>query len=42
MNIVEKVNRTRYTLKELLKDEWNVSTIADLSDSEIEKIYSIQ
>ena len=41
MNIVEKVNRTRYTLKELLKDEWNVSTIADLSDSEIEKIYSI-
>lgn len=41
MNIVEKVNKTRYTLKEILKEEWDTSTIADLSDTEIHKIYSI-
>ena len=41
MNIVEKVNKTRYTLKEILEDEWDVSSIADLSDNEIHKIYSI-
>ena len=41
MNIVEKVNKTRYTLKEILKEEWDTSTIADLSDTEIQKIYSI-
>ena len=41
MNIVEKVNKTRYTLKEILKEEWDTSTIGDLSDTEIQKIYSI-
>ena len=41
MNIIEKVNKTRYTLKEILEDEWDVSSIADLSDNEIQKIYSI-
>lgn len=41
MNIIEKVNKTRYTLKELLENEWDVSSIADLSDAEINKIYSI-
>lgn len=41
MNIIEKVNKTRYTLKKLLDNEWDVSSIADLSDNEIQKIYSI-
>lgn len=41
MNIIEKVNRSRYTLKEILNDEWDVSTLPDLSEQEIEKIYSI-
>mgnify|MGYP001318029605 FL=1 len=41
MNIVEKVNNTRYTLKEVLKDEWDTSTIANLSNSEVEKMYTI-
>ena len=41
MNIIEKVNRSRYTLKEVLSNEWDTSIIADLSDQEIEKMYSI-
>ena len=41
MSIVEKVNKTRYTLKEILKDEWDTSSIPDLSDTEIQKIYSV-
>ena len=38
--IIEKVNNTRYTLKEILKDEWDTSTISDLSNIEVEKIYT--
>ena len=34
MNIIQKVNHTRYTLKKILEDEWDTSTIADLSDQE--------
>lgn len=41
MNIIEKVNRTRYTLKEILENEWDVSKLSDLSNSEIEKMYNI-
>lgn len=41
MNIIQKVNRTRYTLKEILEDEWDTSTIANLSDQEVEKMYNI-
>lgn len=41
MNIIQKVNHTRYTLKSILEDEWDVSTIPDLSDQEVEKIYNI-
>ena len=40
MDIVEKVNNSRYTLKEILSDEWDTSTIADLSRDEIEKMYN--
>ena len=31
MNIIQKVNSTRYTLKEILEEEWDVSSISDLS-----------
>ena len=40
MIITEKVNRSRYTLKEILSDEWITDTITDLSSSEVEKIYN--
>tara|TARA_Y100000389_G_scaffold140342_1_gene138142 strand:+ start:219 stop:974 length:756 start_codon:yes stop_codon:yes gene_type:complete len=39
MNSIEKVNKTRYSLKEMLKDEWDTSTIADLSQQEVEKMF---
>lgn len=42
MIITEKVNRTRYTLKEILSDEWETSMVPDYSYSEIEKIYNTQ
>jgi DNA-directed RNA polymerase subunit H (RpoH/RPB5) len=41
MIITEKVNRSRYNLKEILSDEWNTETIADFSNSEIEKMYTV-
>lgn len=39
-NISQKVNKTRYTLKEILSNEWDTSIIQDYSDTEIDKIYS--
>ena len=42
MNSVQKINKTRYSLKEMLKDEWNTSTIADLSFQEVEVMFSTQ
>jgi DNA-directed RNA polymerase subunit H (RpoH/RPB5) len=36
---VEKINRTRKVLKELLNDEWDVSVINDLSLKELEIMY---
>lgn len=41
MNIIQKVNRSRYTLKEILGEEWDVVSIPDFSDQEIEKIYNV-
>tara|TARA_B100000787_G_C16156915_1_gene279401 strand:- start:4 stop:765 length:762 start_codon:yes stop_codon:yes gene_type:complete len=35
-----KINKSRYTLKEILSDEWDTSVISDYSDLEIEKMYS--
>ena len=42
MNIIEKINKTRYSLKEILSDEWDVSSIPDLSNDEIKKMYGVQ
>ena len=42
MKKTEKINRSRYTLKEILSNEWDTSLIPDYSDAEIEKMYLIQ
>jgi len=39
MKKTEKINKSRYTLKEILSDEWDTSVITDYTESEIEKIY---
>ena len=41
MNIIQKVNYSRYTLKEILSEEWDITSIPDFSDQEIEKIYNV-
>jgi DNA-directed RNA polymerase subunit H (RpoH/RPB5) len=38
-NIIENINRSRYTLKEILRDEWDVSHIPDVSSKEIDVMY---
>ena len=35
---ISKINKSRYNLKKYLEHEWDVSTVYDLSDSEIEKL----
>ena len=40
MNTIQKINNTRYSLKEMLEDEWDTSKIADLSLQEVEKMFS--
>jgi DNA-directed RNA polymerase subunit H (RpoH/RPB5) len=39
MKKTEKINSSRYTLKEILSNEWDTSIIADYSGAEIEKMY---
>ena len=41
MNIVEKVTKTRFTLKEILSDEWDTSVMPDMSHNEVEKLYTL-
>lgn len=41
MNIIDKVTNSRFTLKEILSSEWDTSSMPDLSNVEIEKIYNI-
>ena len=38
MKITEKINKSRYTLKEILSDEWDISVIPDYSLKEIDKL----
>ena len=40
MSLAYKINKSRYTLKEYLRDEWDVSVISDYSDKEIELLYT--
>ena len=39
MKKTEKINRSRYTLKEILSNEWDTSVISDYSLQELDKIY---
>ena len=41
MNIIDKVTNSRNTLKEVLSSEWDTSSMPELSNIEIEKIYNI-
>jgi DNA-directed RNA polymerase subunit H (RpoH/RPB5) len=42
MNVIDKINRSRYSLKEILSDEWDTTTLPDLSNDEIKKMYGVQ
>ena len=41
MNIVEKVAKTRFTLKNILSKEWDTSVMPEMSNNEIEKLYTL-
>ena len=41
MGIVDKVTRSRFTLKEILSNEWDVSIMPDMSNNEVEKLYTL-
>ena len=41
MSTSQKINKSRVSLKQILSDEWDTSTIHNYSDQELEKIYSI-
>ena len=41
MSNSQKVNSSRYNLKEILSTEWNTETLPDFSNQEIEKLYSL-
>jgi DNA-directed RNA polymerase subunit H (RpoH/RPB5) len=41
MSTSQKINKSRYSLKKILSDEWDTSTIHDYSEQELDKIYSI-
>ena len=41
MSTSQKVNLSRYNLKDILSTEWNTETLPDLSNQEIDKLYSL-
>ena len=41
MSYIEKITKSRYNLKKYLQTEWDVSTMPDYSEKEIEKIYTL-
>ena len=40
MKITEKINKSRYTLKSILSNEWNTVPVSDYSLKELDSIYS--
>ena len=42
MSVIKKINQSRYNLKKYLENEWDVSTIPDYSDQDIEQLYSMK
>ena len=41
MDLINKINNSRINLKKYLETEWDVSSISDYSNEEIEKIYNL-
>jgi DNA-directed RNA polymerase subunit H (RpoH/RPB5) len=41
MSTSQKINKSRYSLKTILSDEWDTSEIQDYSEQELDTIYSI-
>ena len=42
MDLVNKINKSRSILKKYLESEWDISTISDYSNQEIEKLYNLK
>ena len=42
MHLLDKVHHSRLTLKEILQEEWDTSTIQDVSLSKLEEMYTTQ
>jgi len=42
MSTSQKINKSRYSLKKILSDEWDTSMIHDYSGQELDKIYSVK
>ena len=42
MDLVNKINKSRSTLKKYLESEWDISSISDYSNQEIEKLYNLK
>jgi|TARA_B110000285_G_scaffold105040_1_gene119578 DNA-directed RNA polymerase subunit H (RpoH/RPB5) len=42
MDLVNKINKSRSLLKKYLESEWDISTISDYSNQEIEKLYNLK
>ena len=41
-NYITNINNSRYLFKKFLESEWDISTISDYSDEEIEKLYNLK
>ena len=42
MSYVHKINKSRFLLKKFLDTDWDISSISDYSDEEIEKLYNLK
>jgi DNA-directed RNA polymerase subunit H (RpoH/RPB5) len=42
MDMIRKINQTRYTLKSHLQREWDTSVIQDISEKEVEIMYTVK
>ena len=42
MDLVNKINKSRSILKKYLESEWDISSISDYSNQEIEKLYNLK
>jgi len=42
MDLINKINKSRSILKKYLESEWDISSISDYSNEEIEKLYNLK